>query len=366
MADSKISGLSLSGCRQRQQRLLERLRDDSLDAAFLTDRRYVHYLSGYWHAGRPIWSQALLLKADGSTVLVLPFEAQTEVAADQIAVFPASMTATIIDDQPAALMEVLRPHLKGVRRIGCDQASQPWLLEEYEIRDLTGALLALRRTKDPDEVELLKVAISACDAAYARAKEILAPGLTEVELYALMYAAAVQAVGESITELGNDFQYASPGGLPRVRPAQAGELAILDVSVVVRGYSSDVCRTFAIGPPTDDQVEAHRLVMQAVKHAQSTIRAGVSCKTVYEQVFGMLNGQKGWVFPHHLGHGIGLSAHEAPRLNPNWDDTFQVGDVFTAEPGLYGDNLQGGIRIEHDYLVTADGLECLSHFPTDL
>jgi Xaa-Pro dipeptidase len=72
------------------------------------------------------------------------------------------------------------------------------------------------------------------------------------------------------------------------------------------------------------------------------------------------------VFNHHLGHGIGLFPHEAPHLNPNWNDTFEVGDVFTCEPGLYDPILREGMRIENDYLVTESGVENLSDFPMGL
>ena len=61
-----------------------------------------------------------------------------------------------------------------------------------------------------------------------------------------------------------------------------------------------------------------------------------------------------------------MTAHEAPRLNPHWDDSFAEGDVFTAEPGLYGQELRSGIRVEHDFVVTASGVERLSDYPTDL
>ena len=71
-------------------------------------------------------------------------------------------------------------------------------------------------------------------------------------------------------------------------------------------------------------------------------------------------------FNHHLGHGIGLFPHEAPHLNPNWDDTFQEGEVFTVEPGLYTPEMRAGIRLENDYLVTAVGVELLSDFPLAL
>jgi Xaa-Pro aminopeptidase len=61
-----------------------------------------------------------------------------------------------------------------------------------------------------------------------------------------------------------------------------------------------------------------------------------------------------------------LFPHEAPHLNPNWDDVFEVGDVFTAEPGLYAPELRAGMRLENDYLVTETGVELLSDFPLEL
>jgi Xaa-Pro aminopeptidase len=63
---------------------------------------------------------------------------------------------------------------------------------------------------------------------------------------------------------------------------------------------------------------------------------------------------------------VGLEPHEAPHLNPRWDDVLREGEVFTAEPGIYAQALAGGIRIENQYLVTRDGAENLTPFPLDL
>ena len=71
-------------------------------------------------------------------------------------------------------------------------------------------------------------------------------------------------------------------------------------------------------------------------------------------------------FPHHLGHGVGLAAHETPRLNSNWDDVFDVGDFFTVEPGLYSDDLRQGIRLEQNYLVTENGVQLMTDWPLEL
>ena len=69
---------------------------------------------------------------------------------------------------------------------------------------------------------------------------------------------------------------------------------------------------------------------------------------------------------HHLGHGVGLQPHEYPHLNPKWDDVLMEGEIFTAEPGQYSDELKAGIRLENDYLVTKDGVESLFKFPLEL
>jgi Xaa-Pro aminopeptidase len=144
-----------------------------------------------------------------------------------------------------------------------------------------------------------------------------------------------------------------------------GELVPLDLSVIVRGYSSDLCRTFCVGgKPTAAQTEARQRVAAALSFVEETVKPGVSCRRIYLDVAEMLR-KSDWAFPHHLGHGIGLSAHEGPRLNPNWDDSFQEGDVFAAEPGLYGEGLRGGVRLENDYVVNADGVRSLSSFPLD-
>ena len=63
---------------------------------------------------------------------------------------------------------------------------------------------------------------------------------------------------------------------------------------------------------------------------------------------------------------VALAGHEAPHLNPNWDDTFQAGEVIAVEPGLYAPELRAGIRLENNYLVTETGVELLSDFPLEL
>ncbi len=359
--------LSPDGCRARQERLRGVLAGQGVEAALLTDPRHIYYFSGYWRKGRVLTPAALFLRPDGESLLVAPSPPEGPIVADSFHSYTADRIGTLVEDAGAELLRVLQPHLTGVHTLGADAAPHSWVAGIPAVRTISPQIRALRRGKDPDEVVMLEAGIAGCNAAYRRAREVLRPGVTEVELYAEMLAAATKAAGEPVVEFGNDFQIGALGSLPRNRPAQQGETAILDVAVVYRGYSSDLCRTFVVGgKPSESQSAAHERVMEALQYVEEAVRPGASCKQVYREVHAMLDGYRGWRFPHHLGHGIGLSAHEAPRLNPHWEDTFQIGDIFTAEPGLYGDALRAGIRVEQDYLVTSSGLRRLSHFPVAL
>ena len=68
------------------------------------------------------------------------------------------------------------------------------------------------------------------------------------------------------------------------------------------------------------------------------------------------------LFGHSLGHGLGLEVHEAPRLARTADGALAEGAVVTIEPGIYRPGW-GGVRIEDDVVLGADGPKILTQFP---
>ncbi len=233
--------------------------------------------------------------------------------------------------------------------------------------DLDPAIWNLRRKKELDELEMMRHAIACTDAMYQKAREIIRPGISELEVFHQLHGVAVETAGEPLTALGNDYQSNSPGGPPRNRRAQAGELMILDLGPAYRGYYADNCRTFAVDRrPTDEQLRAREVIMSVFDLVKTFVKPGASCRELFDRAKALLDEYESGAFFHHLGHGVGLYPHETPHLNPNWDDRFAEGDVFTAEPGLYAESLRAGIRIEENYLVTSDGVQQLTSTATDL
>ncbi|MEC9094744.1 MAG: M24 family metallopeptidase, partial [Planctomycetota bacterium] len=130
---------------------------------------------------------------------------------------------------------------------------------------------------------------------------------------------------------------------------------------------ADNCRTFAVTEPDAFQQLAWESLMNVFEYVESNVKPGKNCRELFAEVQAILDDCPVGQFDHHLGHGIGLFPHEAPHLNPTWDDCFEFGDVFTAEPGLYApDQLRAGMRIENNYVVTDTGVRNLTPFAMEL
>ena len=366
--------LDLDRCRERQRWMLDALADAKADAAVLVSPENVQYLTGF----RPhrLMAAMVALSPDGRCLLVAPNAPPERAATDDVFSFPAQLHATLQQDQIALAAGVLADacgQLSNVRNIAVEFSQFPphlqrsLRLKPQNFIDIERALWQRRRRKDDDELLMIRHAIACTDAMYTRAREIIEPGITELEVFNQLHAAAVSVAGEPLTALGNDYQCNSPGGPPRSRAAQAGELFILDLGPACRGYYADNCRTFSVDRrPTDAQMRAWEIIVATLAMVEQTVRPGLSCRELFDRAQAMLDEYRRGSFCHHLGHGFGLFPHEAPHLNPHWDDAFEEGDVFTAEPGLYGPELKAGIRLEENYRVTADGVERLTTFPLEL
>ena len=356
--------LSAEGCRQRRLRLWQELdpKPES-DHLRLGDWMHLVYLANFCvdpfslAAG---FGGFLLLRNDGHATLIhdnrMPESAkQAHVDARKIVDWYDGQSPARGPRQLAPL-ERVNPGGTGLRihdRVGDPYAAQ-----------LINTLAAMRRRKDADEIELLRRCMRATEAGHAWARANIKPGMTELDVYCGVNAACIQAAGHAVIVYGDFAVSPGPerrGGPPTQRVLEPGDMFILDYSVVIGGYRSDFTNTLVVGKePSADQKRMYDLCIQAMSAGEKELRADATCLSVYEAVRGAF--EKAGVaqyFPHHAGHGLGLSHPEAPYLVRNATETLMAGDVVTLEPGLYIPK-QGGIRIENNYLVTEKGYERLS------
>ncbi len=369
------------GCAARRQRLWDAL-PAPCDALIISDPQHLIYFANYEQSPfvfRTNDAGALLILEPGKATLVSdsmmrPFLDQAY--ADEVVAPDWYNGQTSAPHRQGLLVHTALDRMAKTpgRRIGMELGTVPGGLVEglraarsgLSIIDLDPVVRPLKRVKDGDELALLNRSIRAGEAGHAAAMAKLTPGMSELDAYLLVQNAAIESLGEPAIVYG-DFASGprcelERGGPPTDRKIEKGDLFLLDYSVIVRGYRGDFTNTFAVGArATPRQHELFDACVGALKAGEALLKPGTPGRAVDEAVrayFRKLGLEAH--FPSHSGHGIGLGHPEPPYFVPDSSDEIVAGDVVTLEPGLYIPGA-GGMRIEHNYLITPDGYETLTH-----
>lgn len=349
--------MTAEGCRDRRRRFVERL--GLSGPILLGDPLHLRYFANF-HV------EPMSLGADfGGLLLVQPDGHATLFHDNRL---PKSVEQSHADERRSLTWYTGQEPGKGPRRLMLrevveqnggrvhDSLADPLVGKVFEITS------EMRRRKDPDEIALLKACMRATDAGHAWARANITPGMTELDVFAGVSNACARAAGRWVQVYG-DFTVspgsAKRGGPPTPHVLQAGETFILDYSVVIQGYRSDFTNTLVVwAEPTAEQRRIFDRCVSAMTAGERELKAGATCQTVYNAVRAAF-GPMADSFPHHAGHGLGISHPEAPFIVRHSTETLVAGDVVTLEPGQYVDGV-GGVRIEHNYLITDSGYERLS------
>ena len=358
--------LTAEGCRERRRRLLEAFQPR--EPLVLADPIHLRYLANF-HV------DPFSLGADFGGFLILAPDGQTTLIHDNR--LPASVKEAHVDTVEVVPWYDGQSPGKGVRRLVLRDAvfgSRPARIHDSLADPDAPRLLTLigemRRSKDEDEMAVLRECMRAGEVGQHWALLNIEPGMTELQAYTGISQACSQAVGQAVILYG-DFAVspgpAKRGGAATQRVLEPGDMLILDFSVVRFGYRSDFTNTLVIGKqPTLDQFRLHDACVKAMVRGELELKPGASCQAVYDAVHAAFASEGlGDAFPHHAGHGLGLSHPESPYLVRHSTETLVENDVVTLEPGVYVEGI-GGIRIEHNYRVTPMGFEQLSKHSTSM
>ena len=364
--------LTLECCRKRQQRLLRLMERERLDLVVLANPKTIYYFSGA--LTDPMVPQVFAMRSSGDSVLITNQEPK-QAAAGRVSLYTGytverPFNRTTMTEEALVLLHEVMVHGHVGLEYDFVPAAMSWICGPDKT-NITPVIDEMRRIKDPDELDSIRDAIRLTEAGYAAVRGRLEPGMTEFQVYSMFHEALVGHAQTSV-DLRGDFACGTRairgGGPPTSRKLAAGDLYILDIFPFYHGYHCDLTRTFVIGRASELQQQAWELTSKAHDLAARIIRPGATGRAIYQEVRAHLESFKATCgsFWHHLGHGFGMNGWEFPWLTPGSGHAVQEGETLAVEPAVYGECLNGGIRLEHDYLVEKDGLRVLDQFPLNL
>ncbi|HYR11853.1 MAG TPA: aminopeptidase P N-terminal domain-containing protein [Longimicrobium sp.] len=291
-----------------------------------------------------------------------------------------------------------RPDQQFVQRLQREHGIQ-------RVQDLSNELFAIRETKSPAELDMLRRSILITTLAHREAMRAVEPGMNEFEVHALIEA-TFRRYGAERPGFGSIVGSGPNSTTLHYRAAdrymQDGEMLVMDIGSSFNGYAADVTRTVPVnGRFSPEQRAIYEIVLAAQKAAEEQARVGSSMarlnqaatrtiaqglarlgliespQATYDCERGGQCPQVAMFYMHGLGHGIGLDVHDPDAT------TFANGSAFTIEPGIYvrADALDYlpdtprnrqliarlrplieryrniGVRIEDDYFVTGGRVE---------
>ncbi|MCS3765926.1 MULTISPECIES: M24 family metallopeptidase [Bradyrhizobium] len=379
----------LDQARQRTRVFQQRLKEERIDVAVLTNQSSIAYLAGFWgylslEFGRPTF---LILRPEAAPVVVTPLMESEMVSAMTWVEDIMTWEDAGADRWETVLARALGP---TPGRVATEIAIMPAVVRNWfdashpgvPLCDVGPILGTMRMIKSPEEIAVMRHAGAIAGAMMAAAEGALAEGAPEYEAALAIINAGTRKAASFLTSKGWEA-FVSPL-IHNLQIMQSGR----DTSMVHRRasvkrlekgdpvyfcfcnmaefkqYKLGFDRMFFISKVSDEA----RLVQQAAIDAQqaaiAAIRPGVTAESIAEAA-NRVYAARGYSTGYRTGRSIGMSYLEAPELKQGDKTILQPGMTFAVDGGI---SLNGrlGARIGDSIVVTKTGSEYLTDYPRDL
>jgi Xaa-Pro aminopeptidase len=375
----------------RDDAKLDRVRalmaEHELEALVVRAPDNVLYLTNFW--GMKGYD-ACVFPREGEPVLVC-LEASAEDAVstawtDDVRLFKGYDD---VDPRPptARVLELAREAASEYGRVGLElslgtQASDrmvgepttftaEWFAAFGAAADATPLLAAARALKTEQEIARMRLANEIAAAAMEHCKLVVEAGMSEAQIAAewegFVHGEGTGWKAKVELALGFSLVWSGPGiktfTATTDRPVVEGEPTLFEIWVCADGYWCDHTKNLVVGELTPRYRELEAGLMAVYADAVDLARPGASLAELDRRVRAGIDALGFAGQPSHpICHGVGARAHEPPYAHQAGTGEIATGMVLAIEPGCYIEG-GGGLRVEDNFLVTADGPEKLSPFP---
>ena len=384
--------------KEKYDRVKSKIRDAGLDALLVKLPENVLYFSNWW----PItgWGAALVF-AEQDPILFAP-DTETLFAKrriiDDLREYQPNGNKSLVNELKKT--DASKKRLKiGVEKsfesvagthLGYELAvpNNPLFslvgkeMPKWDLEDAIPLINEIRAVKSKMDFENLKLVNEVNAYGLKAAAEALKEEKTEMEIATLCEA----TINNKINDMGDKIDFVRafsfvmggpengsracwPYNISSDYKMKKGELCMMELNTQVNGYWSDITRTWVVGRnPSEEQENMMNTINTAIQKAINACEPGTATKDVDKASREHIMSTK-WGKYHtpFLGHGIGVKLHESiPMLTPDSPGTVEEGHYFTIEPGIYGKEIKGALRIERDVWIGPNGPEITDLFPCEL
>jgi Xaa-Pro aminopeptidase len=374
--------------RRRNRDISEGLTQHDVAVAFLHSADNVYYATGV-----PLlsaWGRPLVAVVGGSSdPVVIGAKLEKEsmerygVVGDVRAYDDAENVWMATLDMVADVIRARRP---GATRIGVERSILPiGIAEALESRldaqlvDISDVLAEARIVKSDEEIKLLRVGAEVARIGGDAFVDAISAGVSELAVAARAVTAMDIAIAALYPE-GATSSYAychfgdhtmTPHLHPTGRRLQRGDVFALNVFPVIWGYCMELERTYVLGEPTKLQQQVLAAVNESFSLGKKLLKPGKVIGELHDECSAVLVREGfGTYIRHGTGHAHGIMIGAAGReelgeLRVYNRRKARAGMLNSIEPGIYIAG-EGGFRHSDVMLITPNGSECLTEFPTEI
>ncbi len=370
-------------------RVRAQMAEEDVDALVVRAPDNVLYLSNFW--GMKGY-EAVVFPREGEPTLICLEASEADAArmawTDDVRLFRGYDERDPRPPQARAL-DLVRAAAKPHDRVGLELSlgtqaadrmvgepttyTQGWFDAFPDAVDATPLLAAARAVKTAQEIERMRLANELAALAMEHVRDRLRPGMKESEAGAL-WNGFVHAHGtgfEGKVELAHGFSLVWSGPGIRTftatgdRPVREHEPTLFEIWVCADGYWCDHTKNVCPGDLDPRYQELLDQLLAVYGAAVDHCRPGASLPDLDRLIrAGIAEAGYPGQPSHPVAHGVGARAHEPPYAHQAGGGTIEEGMVLAIEPGAYWPE-GGGLRLEDNYLVTANGPEKLCRYPDD-
>ena len=356
------------------------LRNRGLAGGLLFDPENIFWLTGYQTIGYFTF-QTLFVPADGSpTVIGRVVNRDLAMAHPTIGAFEAVVdTADHID----VLAKFLKSQISNGRSLGLESRAWYLTVKDYlrlradldiELPEWNGVIETRRPVKSAAEIARMQHAARSAEAGLAAAIDAIAPGKTENDIAAAMFAANISAGSEYLGHpplVVAGETTALCFAMWRRREIHRNDVVLLEAAGCIDRYHAILSRPVVVGQPSARQQEAADALQGVLEAAIDAIKPGLTCGEVDQTCRRVVEERGlGKYFKHRSAYGIGIG------FPPNWSEghiyairpddplVLEPNMTFHVIPTLFLEDF--GMCFSDSVRVTETGCELLTDFPRKL